>query len=287
MPWWGKIAAKVILSRLPFDYRSFASAGMFRHGGMDRADYALRVVSAHVEQAGLSDLDDRTCLELGPGDAVSSALVAHALGARHTYLVDVGAFASDDMALYRDQAAALRRAGCEVVDIDDCATVDTLLDRVGGVYLTRGLASLRSLPDACIDFCWSQAVLEHIRLAEFDETLRELARLLKPAGVGSHRVDLKDHLAASLNNLRFSRARWEQDWLAASGFYTNRIRHTDMLERFARAGFDAQVAGVDRWAQLPLPPTVLDGEFAELPLEELLVRGFDVVLRHARAASDA
>jgi SAM-dependent methyltransferase len=279
IPWWGKIAAKVILSRLPLDYRAYASAGLFRHGKMDQDDYALRVLQWHLTQAGLTDLQGLVCLELGPGDAVSSALVAHALGAKRCYLIDVGAFASEDMNLYHAQARALEQAGYPLVDISTCTDVQALLNRVNGVYLTDGLASLRSMGTDSIDFAWSQAVLEHVRLEQFDQTLAELHRALKPSGVSSHRIDLQDHLAGSLHNLRFRRATWERDWFAGSGFYTNRIRHEDMVSRLKAAGFGVKVTAVDRWQQLPLAKDKLDREFADLPDDELRVSGFDVVLR--------
>ena len=305
------------LSRLPLDYRAYARAGLFRHGRMDQDDYALGVLQWHLSQASLTDLNGQVCLELGPGDAVSSALVAHALGAERCYLIDVGAFANEDMGLYRAQARALEEAGYRVPDVASCADLQALLrfvtvnppgnegpaaaylvsrlddagiaaqtlecegrpNRVNGVYLTEGLASLRSIGTDSIDFAWSQAVLEHVRLAQFDQTLFELHRALRPSAMASHRVDLQDHLAGSLHNLRFRRATWEQDWFAASGFYTNRIRHADMVNRFKAAGFRVEVTGVDRWPRPPLAKQKLDREFAALSDDELRISGFDVVLR--------
>ncbi len=35
------------------------------------------------------------------------------------------------------------------------------------IYLTEGLKSLREVPDASVDFLFSNTVLEHIRLKEF------------------------------------------------------------------------------------------------------------------------
>lgn len=68
----------------------------------------------------------------------------------------------------------------------------------------------------------------------------ELGRVLKPDGICVHRVDLNDHLGGCLNNLRFTDAIWESVLFRESGFYANR-RLTD---------------------------------------EDLLVSGFDLVLRH-------
>jgi len=46
--------------------------------------------------------------------------------------------------------------------------------------------------------------LEHIRKKEFVDTIIETKRILKPNGICSHEIDLRDHLNESLNNLRFS-----------------------------------------------------------------------------------
>jgi SAM-dependent methyltransferase len=148
-------------------------------------------------------------------------------------------------------------------------------------YLTGGLESLRVLSDKSIDFVWSQAVLEHFRRGEFADYCREMARVLRPGGVCSHRIDLKDHLGGSLNNLRFQDAIWESKFMATSGFYTNRIRYSEMLQAFKDAGFRVEVQNVDRWSELPIARKKLSPPFREMPVEELLVKGFDVVLRHA------
>lgn len=95
-----------------------------------------------------------------------------------------------------------------------------------------------------IDFIWSQAVLEHIRKSEFLDTMLELHRILRPNGVCSHVVDLKDHLGGALNNLRFSEKLWESNFMASSGFYTNRIRYSEMLDIFHQAGFSVEVVNV-------------------------------------------
>ena len=119
-------------------------------------------------------------------------------------------------------------------------------------YHTGGLESLRAIPDNSVDFIWSQAVLEHVRKADFLDTLREMQRVLGTHGVCSHRIDLTDHLGGSLNNLRFSYRIWESTLFSSSGFYTNRIRYSEMLRLFGEAGFDVQVCGIDRWPSLPI-----------------------------------
>ncbi len=279
LPWQLKMLAKLLLTRLRLPYRLLAALGMFRHGDMQDVDYALGVFRRHLKQAGLNDVAGKVCLELGPGDALTSALIAHAYGAQQCYLVDAGPFASTSIHAYQAQSRQLRDRGMDAPDLSDCNSIEAFLSATNGVYLTSGLESLEHLPDDSVDFVWSHAVLEHVRLHDFDATLAALKRVLKPGGIMSHRVDLQDHLAASLNNLRFRRATWEKEWMARSGFYTNRIRFSDMLERFKGAGFETHIDNVDRWSALPVPRRVLDTEFAALGDDELLVQGFDAVLR--------
>jgi len=278
-PWWAKIAIKIMLSRIPLRYSFFARIGLFRHGQMDNSGYALKVFQGHYQRAEFPNKSSGfVALELGPGDSFVSAIVANVYGASKCYMVDAGNFAVDDINVYRRLMESLKSSGVDVGNVVDCTSIEELLEQIGGVYLTNGLQSLRSIPDDSVDFIWSQAVLEHIRLEEFDDTMSELQRILHPNGVASHRVDLKDHLGGALNNLRFSKKTWESDWMAKSGFYTNRIRYSDMIDRFQGAGFDVNVLQVDKWNRLPVPKKSISKEFLEYSDDELCVSGFDVLL---------
>ncbi len=107
----------------------------------------------------------------------------------------------------------------------------------------------------------------------------EFFRILKSDGVCVHRVDLKDHLGGGLNNLRFSEATWEGALFRKSGFYTNRIRFVEMVEIFEQAGFICTLPQVLRWEQLPTPHKKLNPSFRQLTDDDLLVSGFDIVLK--------
>ncbi len=280
VPWWGKIAAKLVLSRLPVDYGAWQKLGLFRHGKMDGAAYALGVFDEHVAEAGIGGtLAGSVILELGPGDGVGSALIAAAHGSQ-AILVDTGPYARPDLKPYLDLARALEARGLRVpIDVSSCCSLTALLDGVKGQYLTSGVDSLAQLPDRSVDFMFSQAVLKHIREPQLDELLRQSHRILKPGGLCSHRVDLKDHLAQSQNSLRFSRSVWESDRFTGAGFYTNRIRFGDMLRRFAAAGFLAETVRVDRWDVLPIRRSSLSAPIKDLPIDDLRVSGFDVILK--------
>jgi SAM-dependent methyltransferase len=158
-------------------------------------------------------------------------------------------------------------------------TVKEYLDLCGGVYLTNGIESLANIADCSVDYCFSNAVLEHIPRQDFDLMTFELFRIMKPNGVCVHRVDLKDHIGGGLNNLRFSESIWESKLFIRSGFYTNRIRFSEMLQYFSEAGFTYSLPRVSRWDKLPTPKNRISTSFNKFSDEDLLVNGFDLVLR--------
>lgn len=281
IPWQGKVLAKIVLARIPLDYRTWKKLALFEHGRMEDPEYAFGASQSHIEKARSvgKGISGATVLELGPGDTLSSAVVARALGAARAWLVDVGQFALPDLDHYRDLLAFLRRKNLPVDGLEDCRTLEELLEACAASYLTQGLASLRQIASGSVDIVWSQAVLEHVRREEFPHVIRELRRIQHPSGVGSHVVDLKDHLGGALNNLRFSERVWESRLMRQSGFYTNRIRFGEMLRIFEEAGFRCQATRIARWPKLPTPRRKLARAYTHLPEEDLTVHSFDVLLR--------
>lgn len=280
IPWHTRIAAKLVLSRVPAGYAFWHRLDLFSHGSMDRPDYAHDVFATHFRRTPFGRKErGYVALEIGPGDSAMSALVARAYGATTCFLVDAGRFAATELAPYQRLAAQLKQRGMPVPDISDANTLDEVLSACGARYMTEGLESLRELPSSSIDFVWSQAVLEHVRRADFLPTMNELRRVLRPDGACSHRVDLMDHLGGGLNNMRIPSRWWEKDWMAKSGFYTNRLRFSEMLQLFRDAGFAPDVVAVSRWDAPPLSRAALASEFRHLDDDDLLVKGFDVVLR--------
>lgn len=279
IPWYGKIAAKIVLSRLPFGYSLWQRLNLFRLGFMDEPTRAIEVFELHSRAGGEPLPSGFTVLELGPGDAVTTALTAYAAGASRTYLVDDGDFAKKDVAPYHALAAVLAERGHDMSGVLAATSFDEMLLACNAVYLTDGLVSLRLIPPGSIDFQMSQAVLEHVRLADFSAVMAQLHRLMTPTGFASHRIDLQDHLSNALHNLRFSDQIWESDFMAKSGFYTNRIRFFEMVDIFENVGFETAVTGIRKFDQIPTPREKFAPRFQDLAEDDLLVCDFDVVLR--------
>lgn len=276
--WRLKVLAKIILSRLPFGYSIWRKLGLFRHGQMDSSDYALKVFDSHLIRTNLEgQIRGKVVLELGPGDSISTSIIAAAHGAK-SILVDAGDFMNRDVETYKELSQKLIQKKFILPEISSEMNFKDILKLCDSDYLTNGLNGLKSIPSNSVDFIFSQAVLEHLRRHEFLDIMKELRRILKPTGISSHQVDLKDHLGGALNNLTFSEKNWESEFFVKSGFYTNRIQFVDMVEMFKMANFNVNITHVNKWEKLPTSRNKINKKFQKYTDNELLISSFDVVL---------
>ncbi len=118
-----------------------------------------------------------------------------------------------------------------------------------------------------------------MRRGEFLSTLKELRRIQKSDGAGSHCINMHDLIGGGANDLRFSSRAWESRLMADAGFYTNRIRYSEMLRLFKEVGFEPDVTRVLRWDKLPIPRKRMASEFSVLSDDDLLTYAWDVILR--------
>ncbi|MGD1934168.1 MAG: methyltransferase domain-containing protein [Candidatus Phaeomarinobacter sp.] len=282
IPWWSKIAAKLILSRLPVSYGIWAQLGLFRHGLTDHdvsnaVDFQRGVFDE--ARATLGYLPRRV-VELGPGDLLTAILALTTFGVPYVVVIDTGEYATTDSEPYVQAYRLAGEQGAAVpADSDGPAFFVEMMARTGSRYLTNGLESYADVETGSVDVVYSNAVLEHVRCHEFAQTLAQMHRVLAPGGVCIHQVDLKDHLSGGLNNLRFPSSVWEHALFANSGFYTNRIGYTEMVTAFADAGFDVAIKEVQMWQECPLPAQSLAGEFRDRDEDDLKVAGFRIVAR--------
>jgi SAM-dependent methyltransferase len=290
IPWWLIIGAKIVLSRAPVPYSFWKRLGLFDLGDMNHPQRAFNNFLQHARTVGVLDeklllpqqrvSGDFNVLELGPGDSLFTIIIAKALGASRTWLVDAGPYASTNMAIYVQMLDLLRQKGFILPFKNNPKTLDDILSECNGEYLTEGIPSLAYLPSETVDFLFSHTVLQHIWKSDFTKMVDELFRIMKPTGVCVHRVDLKDCIGGNgLNNLRFSEARWESPLFRKSGFYTNRIRFREMVGIFEQAGFKCTLPRIVRWEQLPTPREKLDPSFRQLSDDDLLVSSFDILLK--------
>ena len=282
VPWWVKILVQVIVTSLPVTYRFWHRIGLLEHGRMEDPSYAYGVFTQHFGRARFARrLTGWVGLELGPGDSLFSSVIAPCFLATAYYLVDAGNFADKDPKRYKSMSVFLQQQGLPAPKLDHVASVGDVLKTCHSTYGTQGLASLKAIPTASVDFIWSHVVLQSIRREDFFESMLELRRILRDDGVCSHLVPLRDLSGGALNHLRFRESIWESHFMAGTGSYTNRFRYSEMLTMFEKAGFKVEVVEVNRWDQLPTARWKLDRQFRGMPDEELLIRGFAVILTPA------
>jgi SAM-dependent methyltransferase len=279
IPWYVRIAAKMALAWLPIPYSVWKKIGIYSHGEMQDPDYVFNVFNYHLAGSGSSGRSGLVGLEMGPGDSAASAVIAKAVGFSAFHLVDAGDYANRNVEIYKEVSRACSREGLAPPDIERANSFDDILTACNATYSTNGLQSYRDIPTSSVDFIFSQAVLEHVRRYEFAQIAEEMLRILKPDGVASHQVDLQDHLGGVLNNMRISSRLWETELMARSGFYTNRIRFTEMCRIFEHAGFLVDVLSVVRWDAVPISIENLAPEFRHHSQDDLLVSSFHVLLR--------
>jgi hypothetical protein len=181
LPWWVRIAAKIVLSRLPVGYSFWKRLGLFEHGDMNQPDRALETFVTHAKTAGflpVASQVDFSVLELGPGDSIFTALIARAHGASRVWLVDSGPFATTDPQAYTNMAVYLLDQDIALPFVSTFSDFQGVLAACNGVYLTNGVAALSNIPSQSVDFCFSNAVLEHIPQQDFSRLASALWNML-------------------------------------------------------------------------------------------------------------
>ncbi len=249
MPWFVKAMAKVVISRLPISYGFWSNAQLFRHGRNDDPAYSFQVFDDHVSIA--NPRPGFVCLEIGPGDAIASAVLTPAFGGHSSYQVDVGAFATTRLDIYRPIARYASEHGRAAPSLETVKDFESMMAACNAHYLTEGLRSLQSIPDESVDFIFSHACLQLVRAAEFDSFLHEFRRVIRADGCMTHRIPFNCHLDQDANSLRFPDAVWETDFVVKSGFYTNRLAPSEVIAAFERAGFSCEIIAHDRREKTP------------------------------------
>lgn len=254
-PWWFKVFTKLVMGLTPFPYEKIRKFFTKKHGEMESPEYAQAIFQKFYNQFLYYSvsLHGGTFLELGPGGSLLTGFFAKAQGFKKCILIDVGDFASPEKKLYLSLSYLLPSVDREIFInlLDEGVPVVLALKSIDIHYYTSGIESLKKIPCDSIDFSFSNAVLEHVKKNEFKELLEALFKVHKCGSISSHEVDFKDHLGGGLNNLRFSDKVWESKYFTNDGFYTNRLRHSQVIGYAVQSGFKMLSDHFTSWDSLP------------------------------------
>lgn len=280
IPWWAKLILKLLLARLPIKYSTWRKFSIFRHSpnNVNDSQTALKTFERYLSigKKYMSFPKKYNCLEIGPGDSIITSLAAKKHGAENYWLIDAGKYSDNDLGHLINVSLDM---GLDITNFDKITNVESLLKRYKINYKTDGLISFREVPKSSIDFAWSRVVLEHIHLDEFEQTLKELHRVLQPNAVSVHSVDFTDHLGNGLNNLRFSKNLWETNIFKNSGFYTNRIRPSQMINLLSKVGFETKIFNKVLHNNIPISRNKLSKDFKNISDEDLMITTMVLVVK--------
>jgi len=256
----------------------------------DQIGYPLGVFRKHAGLLGAQrahGLRGADVLEIGPGGTIGTALLMLLAGANSATCIDALPWAAgaqvDRFSIDLIAAAAQDPANHFVAPewqgsalADPTAVANLLVKRI--IYRAPESINTTTLPDASYDCIFSHACFEHF--ADPATAIAQIARLLRPGGVTSHQIDLRDHRDFShpLEHLRYSDTIW---WLAnvrLPNGVRNRWRASEYYAAFEQQGLHL-VQKIESATQIVTAQQRqhFDRHFRTMTLEDLGITGILVV----------
>jgi SAM-dependent methyltransferase len=223
----------------------------------NEASYPLTVFHRHVTalEPLRGSLMGADLLEIGPGSNVGVGLLALLAGAKSVTCLDVVPRAQDHgsnalyLALVKTAAifpdtylvapALLKRARH-----DPEGLARDLLDRIN--YCSPVDIARNSLPDASLDVICSHTCFEHF--SDPAGAIAQIARLLRPGGLTSHQIDLRDHrdFNRPLDFLAYSNTIWRLMTSHLPNAVRTRWRASQYRAAFEKQGLEAMYLEVSQ-----------------------------------------
>lgn len=270
MYWKTKSAAFRILSTIPFGgtihhllQRHVTREWPRAEPVLDQLIVAARDILAAADIDG--NLGKMRFLEIGAGRDLAAALAMRMLGVGSVTTLDIDRLAQIDLINHAAQYIA-RQVGASVpnfANFDDLAAF-------GIDY--RAPMRITEIGEESFDCFYSVDTLEHIPPAPLAEVLTTSRTRLKPGGVAVHIIDYSDHYArqggaSRINFLRYSDRDWEPH--NSRFLYMNRLRHSQFLELFEKAGFRSIDAHPFRLDAAEIPLDELDAKFQAMSIDDV------------------
>jgi SAM-dependent methyltransferase len=262
MHWKMKAWQHKITALLPSDLSYSIAYALPRYAGRlrtldPRPDLrgAVKLIG-YIRSAG-GQVEGSTFLEIGTGRRLNIPLALWLCGAQRILTVELNPYlklemVSEDIEFIRAHEAEIR----EIFGIEADASVfkeriarlvrgqwetQQILHELNIEYRVGDASRLNDVASHSIDHHISFAVLEHIPKPVMESILREGKRVLSPAGLFVHLIDMSDHFShidpgiSAINFLQFEPPEWDF-WANNRYHYHNRLRYPDYLESFRRAG---------------------------------------------------
>ena len=229
-------------------------------------------------------------LELGPGQEFGAQLVLASMGAKVTLADPFLSEWDPDFhpELYRMLSENWPNANAELKK----ALAGQSHAATSLVLLREPAEALKSISDGCMDFVYSNAVLEHV--VDMGRVAHELARVSKVGACSAHQIDWRDHhdFSRPLEHLALS----DDDFLQvadADGWrfeYGNRLRSIEYRAFFESAGFEVIEVEINSRADSDYIANVLPrlracraSSYANWPVDDLARIGGRFYVRKAQA----
>lgn len=258
MRWLAKAAVQGGLSLVPGGRRAnyFLQRNVSRRLPRSDTDFDFHAATASRHLGALHracpDLDRASlrCYEFGAGWDLIGPIGMWALGVERQTVVDIDPnvkleLVNDTIERFAKHLPRLEQTLGDRLRAPDASPVDGLGDlatRFGITYLAPQDARALPLAAGTVDFVSSTFTLEHIPPAEIVAILRETRRIMAPEAIISSLIDMQDHYnyidssVSVYNYLRYPGWRWR--FLNPSLQPQNRLRHSQYVELFDRAGFE-------------------------------------------------
>lgn len=188
------------LSKIKNTLKGYSTPRTFSIYDYDRAiDYDIRVVdrwlSYLADYAGVSRIEGKVVLELGPGADLGVGLYLLSKGVLKYHAIDVHDLVrSVPMEFYERFFSHLARRQQDV-NVDELKrqlemTLEGRNDRLNYIC-QKDFDLLEALKDQKVDLVFSQAAFEHFDNVE--KTIEQLSRVTQPGGIMIAEIDLKTH----------------------------------------------------------------------------------------------
>jgi SAM-dependent methyltransferase len=264
----------------------------FGEGGVNAASYPMSVFRRHISavsavRAGGARGAD--VLEIGPGGNVGVGLLMLLAGAASVTCIDSAPWirdvASDQLHTaiieLAQQDADEYHVAEEFREAARCGARSVARELVNHItYLQPVDIASTTLPTASMDIIFSQACFEHF--ADPQGALDQISRLLRPRGVTSHQIDLRDHrdYDRPFEFLQYSDIVWRLASSQSPLFVRNRWRVPDYRRGFQRAGLET--LRIDATERSPLSAEMrkrLHSRIRAMNTDEVEIIGVQIVAR--------